>query len=273
MSSHTKEAFDNLLNGYVSTLSTKKKIRRGGGLYNDIGFDDGSSAIKKALSTKESEILSFLTTLKQSEVSDEKKLFTYCFIQAGLSATSSFIEILSKTNPFVLSQMFIDETGDSVAKLDEGLKNLYPSLYNRKLRFNEDVREFHKQRVKKEKVPFFQEMILKENQVEPLFEEMKKRKWLDIRTDYADFLYYFQGKGEKPADKLIWRGKKTILCLFLKEFEYAPEWTVAEAVFERVSAKSLKTMASKTYQDNNTANAYWEYEKDIRALKARLASS
>lgn len=273
MSSLTKEAFDSLLGNYVSTLSTKKTIRRGGGLYNDLGFDDGSSAIKKALSAKEGEILSFLTTLKQSEVSDEKKLFTYCFIQAGLSATSSFIEILSKTNPFVLSQMLIDEKGDSVAKLDEGLKNLYPSLYNRKLRFEKDVREFHKQRAKKEKVLFFQEMMLKESQVEPLFEEMKKRKWLDIRTDYADFLYYFQGKGEKPADKLIWRGKKTILCLFLKEFEYQPEWAVAEAVFEDVSAKSLKTMAGKNYQDNNTANAYWEHQKEVRALKTQLASS
>ena len=213
MSSLTKEALDSLLSNYISTFSTKKKIRRVGGLYNDIGFDDGSSAIKKALSTKEGEILSFLTTLKQSEVSDEKKLFTYCFIQAGLSATSSFIEILSKTNPFVQSQMFIEETEDSVAKLDDALKNLNPSLYDRKLRFEKPVRDFHKQRVKKEKkdIPYLDAMVsLKDNQAKFLFEELKRRKWLDDRTEYADFLYYFQGKGEKPADKLIWKGKKTL---------------------------------------------------------------
>jgi len=287
MSTLIKDKLEQAIGKYV-TLVEKKPVKLAvphKGYFNDgntvtIGNDNmymgeeplDSASIKQELQKWEGAIINYLSEIKNADIPDERKLYQYLFIAAGLNSTRSFLQMMSKRSLFGREQLLKIEKGASVAKLDEDLRQLDTALYNRKLRFNETVRDFHRQQAKKKKddVPFFEGMILKDNQVKPLFDELINRKWLDIRTDYADFLYYFKGQGTKPFEKMIWRGKKTVLCLFLKEFEYEPEWTVAEAVFEDVSANSLKTMASNTYQQNNTANKYWEYKKEIEKIHANL---
>lgn len=274
MSTLIKDNLEQAIGKYVA-LVEKKPVKRGTGLYNDGNpFSMGSGDIKQELQKWEGAIISYLSAIKNADIPDERKLYQYYFIAAGLNSTSSFLQMMSTPGSFGCEQLLKIEKGASVAKLDEDLRQLDTALYNRKLRFNETVRDFHRQQAKKKKeeVPFFQEMILKDNQVKPLFDELISRKWLDIRTDFADFLYYFKGQGTKPFEKLIWRGKKTILSLFLKEFEYTPEWTVAGAVFENISVNSIKQYVKSSYQKNSTANKYWEHYEEVRKLKAKINS-
>ena len=274
MSTLIKDKLEQAIGKFV-TLVEKKPTKRGTGLYNDGNpISVSSDDIKQELQKWEGAIISYLSAIKNADIPDGRKLYQYYFIAAGLNATSSFLQMMSTPGSFGSEQLLKIEKGASVAKLDDDLRQLDTALYNQKLRFNETVRDFHRQQAKKKKeeVPFFQEMILKDKQVKPLFDELVSRKWLDIRTDYADFLYYFKGQGKKPFEKMIWRGRKTILSLFLKEFEYTPEWTVAEAVFENISSDSLKQFVKSSYQKNSTANKYWEHYEDVRNLKAKINS-
>jgi len=107
----------------------------------------------------------------------------------------------------------------------------------------------------KTELTFFKHCILNETGVLLLRDHLIKENLIDDKSTEEDFIYFFCGKGNCPSMKIVWKSTVTLLSIYIfsiKDADFRPEWTVAENVFEGVSAASLRDMHSKPFSKDSS---------------------
>lgn len=68
-----------------------------------------------------------------------------------------------------------------------------------------------------------------------IYQYLIDNDFIDTKTDFKDFCYYFSGKGEIPTKRLKWVGTGTDLAIFIHHFYYTEEkkWEKTKFVFDK----------------------------------------
>lgn len=115
------------------------------------------------------------------------------------------------------------------------------------------------------------------DELDTMYDSLVNGGFLDGHSNKNDFLYYFGGYEESiackkplsiPTRKLIWKGEKRILAIFLGRLGVDNTWKIAGQIFDGVNVSSLKTACSvyKSQKDDGSD----KFDEIIRQTEQKM---
>lgn len=98
---------------------------------------------------------------------------------------------------------------------------------------------------------FFEDVRVEEEDLPQIYNNLVERGWMSgRRTSFKDFLYYFTGKGFRPAKPILWKNGQDELCLFIEEMTFdIKDLTKAVLIFEKsgyeLKSRNLSSVRSR----------------------------
>ena len=147
--------------------------------------------------------------------------------------------------------------------------NIQPQQQSYSKNFNNTVNctDISNSNSKDEKLSHFNDTRTDE-QLCKMLKELIDLGYIANDTNEFDFIYYFSGRGKRPANRLKWSnadGKGVVLSIFINHFYYSESkrWKKAEMIFG-------KAKLGNAYNQSVNNNAYTKHLEIIKKIESKL---